>query len=112
MSRDSARGEYKQLCRANTGTDTSEQSAKVSRSSSHSRGSSSRPIYNGGEKTRYRSETRLPIDGDTGDRGSFALDSLETSGRTFGKLERHITSISLFARFSSDKRQSRAVDCL
>jgi len=64
------------------------------------------------KKRRYRSETPFPIDGDTGDRGSFALDSLETFGRTFDKLERHITSISLFARFSSDKRQSRAVYCL
>jgi len=74
MSRDSAREGYKQFPRANTGRDTSEQSAKVSRSSSHSRESSSRSIYDGGEKTRYRSEapyfsTRFPIDGDdeTGD---------------------------------------------
>lgn len=45
-------------------------------------------------------------------RGSFALNSSETSDRTFAEFERHIMSISLFARFSSDKRQSRAVDCL
>lgn len=45
-------------------------------------------------------------------RGSFALNSSETSDGTFAEFERHIMSISLFARFSSDKRQSRAVDCL
>lgn len=58
----------------------------------------------------YISTRRLPTGGDTG--GSFALNSLETSDRTFAELERHIMSISLFVRFSSDKRQSRAVDCL
>lgn len=112
-----ARKRHEQVRRA-TGTNTSEQSAKLSRSSSCSPGSSSRPIYDS-RKKKYRSERRLisrhgafQLAAIPGDRGSFALNSLETSDRTFAELERHIMSISLFARFSSDKRQSRAVDCL
>lgn len=101
------------------GQNTSGQSAKLSRSSSCSPGSSSRPIYDSRKKKKYRSERRLisrrsafRLAAIPGNRGSFALNSSETSDRTFAELERHIMSISLFARFSSDKRQSRAVDCL
>lgn len=99
-----------------TKTNTSQQSAKVSRSSCCSLRSSSRPIYDGRRKNKI-SIGRLISRHD-----AFQLAAIpgiirikflrDLRQRTFAKLERHIMSISLFARFSSDKRQSRAVDCL
>lgn len=114
---DAAKKGHEQLCRA-TGTNTSEQSAKLSRSSSCSPGSSSRPIYDGGKKKKISYRSQAPyfsarrVSTVTAIPGIIRIKFLGDLRRIVAELQRHIMSISLFARFSSDKRQSRAVDCL